>query len=46
MMGLALRNVTLTLLCDGKPLFTEQGEALFTRLRPVRAARPVGQHLH
>ena len=30
MMGLALRNVTLTLLCDGKPLFTEQGEALFT----------------
>ena len=25
-----LRNVTLTLLCDGKPLFTEQGEALFT----------------
>ncbi len=30
MMGLALRNVTLTLLCDGKELFTEQGEALFT----------------
>ena len=30
MMGLALRNVTLTLLCDSKPLFTEQGEALFT----------------
>ena len=30
MMGLALRNVTLTLLCDGKALFTEQGEALFT----------------
>ena len=30
MMGLSLRNVTLTLLCDGKPLFTEQGEALFT----------------
>ena len=30
MMGLALRNVTLTLLRDGKPLFTEQGEALFT----------------
>ena len=28
MMGLALRNVTLTLLCDGKPLFTEQGEPL------------------
>ena len=25
-----VRNVTLTLLCDGKPLFTEQGEALFT----------------
>lgn len=32
MMGLALRNVTLSLYCDGapKPLFTEQGEALFT----------------
>ena len=30
MMGLSLRNVTLTLLKDGKPLFTEQGEALFT----------------
>ena len=30
MMGLALRNVGLTLLCDGKPLFAEQGEALFT----------------
>ena len=30
MMGLSLRNVALTLLCDGKPLFTEQGEALFT----------------
>lgn len=30
MMGLSLRNVTLTLLCDGKRLFTEQGEALFT----------------
>ena len=30
MMGLSLRNVTLTLLCDGKPLFVEQGEALFT----------------
>lgn len=30
MMGLALRNVSLTLLCDGKSLFTEQGEALFT----------------
>lgn len=30
MMGLSLRNVTLTLLCDGKPLFAEQGEALFT----------------
>ena len=30
MMGLALRNVRLTLLCDGKELFTEQGEALFT----------------
>ncbi|MEE0799767.1 MAG: NAD(P)/FAD-dependent oxidoreductase [Gemmiger sp.] len=30
MMGLSLRNVRLTLLCDGKPLFTEQGEALFT----------------
>lgn len=30
MMGLALRNVGLTLLCDGKPLFAEQGEAMFT----------------
>ena len=30
MMGLALRNVRLTLLCDGKELFAEQGEALFT----------------
>lgn len=30
MMGLALRNVRLTLLCDGRPLFSEQGEALFT----------------
>lgn len=30
LMGLSLRNVTLTLLRDGKPLFTEQGEALFT----------------
>ena len=30
MMGLSLRNVALTLLCDGRPLFTEQGEALFT----------------
>ena len=30
MMGLSLRNVKLTLLCDGKPLFVEQGEALFT----------------
>ena len=30
MMGLSLRNVTLTLLRDGKPIFTEQGEALFT----------------
>ena len=30
MMGLSLRNVRLTLLCDGKPLFSEQGEALFT----------------
>ncbi|MGN0984699.1 MAG: NAD(P)/FAD-dependent oxidoreductase, partial [Gemmiger sp.] len=30
MMGLALRNVRLTLLCDGRPVFTEQGEALFT----------------
>ena len=30
MMGLSLRNVKLTLLCDGKPLFSEQGEALFT----------------
>lgn len=30
MMGLSLRNVRLTLLCDGRPLFSEQGEALFT----------------
>lgn len=30
MMGLSLRNVRLTLLCDEKPLFSEQGEALFT----------------
>ena len=30
MMGLTLRNVRLTLLRDGKELFTEQGEALFT----------------
>ena len=30
MMGLSLRNVRLTLLCDGKPFFSEQGEALFT----------------
>ena len=30
MMGLSLRNVRLTLLCDGKPLFSEQGEVLFT----------------
>ena len=29
-MGLSLRNVRLTLLRDGKALFTEQGEALFT----------------
>lgn len=30
MMGLSLRNVTLTLLEDGKPIFSEQGEMLFT----------------
>ena len=30
MMGLSLRNVGLTLLEDGKPVFAEQGEALFT----------------
>lgn len=30
MMGLALRNVGLTLYQDDKPLFAEQGEALFT----------------
>ncbi len=30
MMGLSLRNVTLTLLEDGRPVFHEQGEALFT----------------
>ena len=30
MMGLSLRNVTLRLLCDGKSVFCEQGELLFT----------------
>lgn len=30
MMGLALKNVTLTLLEDEKPIFAEQGELLFT----------------
>ncbi len=30
MMGLSLRNVTLKLLRDGKPVFAEQGEMLFT----------------
>ena len=30
MMGLALKNVTLTLLEDGKAIFDEQGEMLFT----------------
>lgn len=30
MMGLSLRNVRLTLLEDGHPVFAEQGEALFT----------------
>ena len=30
MMGLSLRNVGLALLEDGKPVFAEQGEALFT----------------
>ena len=30
MMGLSLKNVSLTLLEDGKPVFTEQGEMLFT----------------
>ena len=30
MMGLSLRNVALTLYEDDRPLFTEQGEALFT----------------
>ena len=30
MMGLALKNVTLTLLEDGKTIFDEQGEMLFT----------------
>ena len=29
-MGLALKNVTLTLLEDGKAIFDEQGEMLFT----------------
>mgnify|MGYP002230047651 FL=1 len=30
MMGLALKNVTLTLFEDGKDIFEEQGEMLFT----------------
>lgn len=30
MMGLSLKNVNLTLLEDGKPVFSEQGEMLFT----------------
>ena len=30
MMGLALKNVTLTLTEEGKPIFEEQGEMLFT----------------
>jgi predicted Rossmann fold flavoprotein len=30
MMGLAPKNITLTLLEDGKPIFSEQGEMLFT----------------
>ena len=30
MMGLSLKNVNLTLLEDGKPVFAEQGEMLFT----------------
>ncbi|MGN0976019.1 MAG: NAD(P)/FAD-dependent oxidoreductase [Gemmiger sp.] len=30
MMGLSLRNITLTLLEDGKPVFSELGEMLFT----------------
>ncbi len=30
MMGLSLRNVTLRLVRDGKPVFAEQGEMLFT----------------
>ena len=30
MMGLSLKNVTLTLLEDGKPLYSELGEMLFT----------------
>ena len=45
MMGLALRNVTLTLLCDGKPLFTEQGEALFTHFG-LSGPLVLGQYLH
>lgn len=44
MMGLALRNVTLTLLCDGKPLFTEQGshsaQGALAKLLP-NSMRPV-----
>ena len=30
MMGLSLRNISLTLTEDGKPIYTEQGEMLFT----------------
>ncbi len=40
MMGLALKNVTLTLFEDGKDIFEEQGEMLFTHLRHPRAADP------
>ena len=46
MMGLALRNVTLTLLCDGKPIVYRAGRGAVHSLWPVGAAGAVGQHLH
>ena len=44
MMGLALKNVTLTLHEDGKAIFEEQGEMLFTHFGisgPLTSARRV-----
>ena len=35
MMGLALKNVTLTLFEDSKAIFDEQGEMLFTHFGTV-----------